>query len=85
VPVVYWETTVSFVYGGNFAVPVVLAAGVGGVATVVVICDCCCFWLLLIVQKFMCAESRSYLFLPLRSPLARRFRPHTKTQLIYVE
>ena len=44
-------------------------------ATVVVICDCCRLWLLLIVQGFMCAESRSFFFLPLRCPLARRFRP----------
>jgi hypothetical protein len=73
VPVVYWESTLVFVYGGSFAVAVVLAAGVAGVATVVVSCDCCRLWLLLIVQGLMCAEGLGFLFLPLRCPLALRF------------
>ena len=44
-------------------------------ATGVVIYDCCRLWLLLIVHGFICAESLGLFLLPLRCPLARRFRP----------
>ena len=74
-PVVYYKTTVVFVYGGSFAVTVVLAVGVGGVATVGVFCDCFRLWLLLIVQVLMCAESLGCFFLPLRCALAVPFCP----------